>query len=292
MHQANRQKFGRGAASLIFICIIAQPACFAKGKVDVNTATCEEIAAGCWLRPDQAKRIVEYRDSHGPFSSVEDLIGIKNIGRTTVERIETDITVSDNLRCWNCGAVFKELRQHKKGICPICKIHWPASPEEMREKLVSNDKPRQMDGELPVKIGDQAKTVISTFGEQPRVGGPVMGAMNSHQKDLYGLVHYPYQSRGISFDFYRDRVWKIEVGLRYKGTLLGIRIGDGQDVIIRKCGSQSRYWGESRLEYDVLGGREVHFILDRATKTVTKIYLYDKRVHDMFLKKARRIYMR
>ena len=185
-----------------------------------------------------------------------------------------------------------ELRQHTKGICPACKKGWPATPEQMREKSASKEVAKQVDDELPIKIGDSTEKVIAVLGEPPRMGRPSMGVMNPHQKELYSLVDFPYRIKGIRLGFYRDRVWKVVAESRYKGTLMGIHIGDGSEVIIDKYKGQLRYRGESRLEYDLLGNRQVTFNLDKATKTVTRITVCDSHVYDRFSKKARRLYLR
>ncbi len=65
------------------------------GQVDINTANAETIAAelnGIGLA--KAKAIVEYRTTHGPFRSKEDLSLVKGIGERTVERNLADIKVS------------------------------------------------------------------------------------------------------------------------------------------------------------------------------------------------------
>jgi competence protein ComEA len=65
------------------------------GQVDVNTADAETISAelnGIGL--SKAKAIVEYREKHGPFRSVDDLSLVKGIGERTVEKNRADIKVS------------------------------------------------------------------------------------------------------------------------------------------------------------------------------------------------------
>jgi competence protein ComEA len=65
------------------------------GPVDINSADAETISAelnGIGL--SKAKAIVEYREKHGPFSSVEDLSLVKGIGERTVEKNRSDIKVS------------------------------------------------------------------------------------------------------------------------------------------------------------------------------------------------------
>lgn len=65
------------------------------GPVNVNTADAETISAelkGVGL--SKAKAIVEYREKHGPFQSVEDLALVSGIGERTLERIRADIRLS------------------------------------------------------------------------------------------------------------------------------------------------------------------------------------------------------
>ncbi len=65
------------------------------GQVNINTADAETISAeltGIGLSKAQA--IVEYREKHGPFRSVEDLSLVKGIGDKTVEKNRGDIQVS------------------------------------------------------------------------------------------------------------------------------------------------------------------------------------------------------
>jgi len=54
--------------------------------VDVNTADAETISAelkGIGL--SKAAAIVEYREAHGPFKSLDDLMQVKGIGPRTIE---------------------------------------------------------------------------------------------------------------------------------------------------------------------------------------------------------------
>ena len=74
--------------------LIVSAASFA-GQVDVNTADAETISAelnGVGL--SKAKAIVEYREKHGPFRSIDDLSLVKGIGERTVEKNRADIKVS------------------------------------------------------------------------------------------------------------------------------------------------------------------------------------------------------
>ncbi len=62
-------------------------------KVNVNMATPSELESVPGIGPVLARRIVEYRNSHGPFSSYEDLLNVKGIGVKTLESIKPYIQV-------------------------------------------------------------------------------------------------------------------------------------------------------------------------------------------------------
>lgn len=71
---------------LFLVLTVASPMLAIAGPVDVNTADAETISAelqGVGLTKAQA--IVEYRETHGPFKSLEDLTMVKGIGARTVE---------------------------------------------------------------------------------------------------------------------------------------------------------------------------------------------------------------
>lgn len=61
-------------------------------KVDVNTATAEELQAVKGIGPKKAEEIVKHRTANGPFKSVDDLANVKGIGEATVEKIKDQIT--------------------------------------------------------------------------------------------------------------------------------------------------------------------------------------------------------
>ena len=59
----------------------------AKTKIDLNQADVHEIIALPGIGPVRAAAIVEYRESHGPFHHLQDLLNIHGIGQKTLERI-------------------------------------------------------------------------------------------------------------------------------------------------------------------------------------------------------------
>ena len=51
-----------------------------QAAVDINKATANDLQKLPGIGPSLAKRIVAYREKHGPFRRVEDLMAIKGIG--------------------------------------------------------------------------------------------------------------------------------------------------------------------------------------------------------------------
>jgi competence protein ComEA len=55
--------------------------------VDLNSATAEQLDALPGIGPVTAQKIVDYRQAHGPFTSVDDLDAIPGIGPARIENL-------------------------------------------------------------------------------------------------------------------------------------------------------------------------------------------------------------
>jgi len=62
--------------------------------VDLNRASAEELTVVPGIGKALAQRIVDFREQHGPFARVEDLMKVKGIGEKSFEKIRPHITVS------------------------------------------------------------------------------------------------------------------------------------------------------------------------------------------------------
>ena len=65
----------------------------AESRININTAPSQELQTLRGIGPAMAQRIIEYRQTSGGFSSVDDLTNVKGIGEKTLERIRASITV-------------------------------------------------------------------------------------------------------------------------------------------------------------------------------------------------------
>jgi len=59
-----------------------------KGSIDINTADENEMEKLPRIGPAMAKRIIEYRNTKGPFKSLDDLTNVKGIGNKTLNLIK------------------------------------------------------------------------------------------------------------------------------------------------------------------------------------------------------------
>jgi competence protein ComEA len=65
----------------------------ADDKVNINTATLDQLVALPGVGPAIAQRIISYREEHGPFRSVKDLDNVPGIGPSHMADLEPLITV-------------------------------------------------------------------------------------------------------------------------------------------------------------------------------------------------------
>jgi len=64
------------------------------GKINLNTATAEQLETLPGIGPALAERILAYREAYGPFTAVEDLLRVSGIGEKTLESIRDYIAVT------------------------------------------------------------------------------------------------------------------------------------------------------------------------------------------------------
>ncbi len=61
-------------------------------KIDINTATMEELVELKYIGEKYAQRIIEFREKNGPFETIEDIMKVKGIGEKIFE-VNKDLIV-------------------------------------------------------------------------------------------------------------------------------------------------------------------------------------------------------
>ena len=61
--------------------------------VNINTASIEQLESLPGVGPNTAKAIVDFRNHSGPFQRVEDLLAIKGISKSKLEKLHPYVTV-------------------------------------------------------------------------------------------------------------------------------------------------------------------------------------------------------
>jgi competence protein ComEA len=65
----------------------------ADGRINLNTADAASLDTLPRVGPAMAARIIAYRDTNGPFTSVDDLLGVTGIGEKTLEGLRDLVTL-------------------------------------------------------------------------------------------------------------------------------------------------------------------------------------------------------
>ena len=80
--------------SILFVLFATLSSYCLAAPVDINSADAESLATeikGVGL--SRARAIVEYREMHGPFKKVDDLVLVQGIGATIVSRNRDNLSV-------------------------------------------------------------------------------------------------------------------------------------------------------------------------------------------------------
>jgi competence protein ComEA len=83
------------AALLVPAPVLAAAKPAPAAKVNINTATVEQLTTLPGVGPKLAARIVEYRQKSGTFRSAQELMNVKGIGEKNYAKIEAFLTVGE-----------------------------------------------------------------------------------------------------------------------------------------------------------------------------------------------------
>ena len=68
------------------------------GKVNINTASVEQLAALPGIGEKLAARIVEQREKSGSFKTVQELMTVRGIGEKNLAKLEAQLTVGETAK--------------------------------------------------------------------------------------------------------------------------------------------------------------------------------------------------
>ena len=71
----------------------ATPSSSDANLININTATAEELDTLPGIGPTTAQKIIAYRQTNGPFATIEDILKVSGIGPATFDNIKALITV-------------------------------------------------------------------------------------------------------------------------------------------------------------------------------------------------------
>ena len=74
-----------------FVIIFCGVIAFA--KININSATKDELMTLRGIGAVKAEEIIKYREQYGGFRTIEELINVKGIGEKTIENIRKDIII-------------------------------------------------------------------------------------------------------------------------------------------------------------------------------------------------------
>lgn len=82
---------------LALTLLIASLASSAADVVNLNSADADTLAATMvGIGPSKAAAIVAYREQHGPFKTVDDLLLVQGIGESTLAKNRDRVTAASN----------------------------------------------------------------------------------------------------------------------------------------------------------------------------------------------------
>ncbi|MFH1287198.1 MAG: helix-hairpin-helix domain-containing protein [bacterium] len=66
-------------------------------KININSASIQELESLIGIGPKIAAKIINYREKHGEFKSIEDIKKVRGIGKKKFNKMKDNISVSDKI---------------------------------------------------------------------------------------------------------------------------------------------------------------------------------------------------
>ena len=85
--------FKKALTKAVGVLVLLGLSAAVSAKVNINTATVEELSQLKNIGEVKAKAIVEYRESNGDFAKIEDIVLVKGIGEGIFSALKEDLSV-------------------------------------------------------------------------------------------------------------------------------------------------------------------------------------------------------
>ena len=80
--------------SFLFIILFSFSSLLYAVQVNINSADAETLSSELsGVGQSKAEAIVTYREQHGPYKNIEDLVNVKGIGTATIDKNKSKITL-------------------------------------------------------------------------------------------------------------------------------------------------------------------------------------------------------
>ena len=90
------------------VALFASAPAWSNETVDLNTATVKELQSVKGIGPKTAAAIVEHRNTHGKFKSVDELTEVKGVGSKKLKKIRGKVRVGNDKK-----VMMKEKKEKK-----------------------------------------------------------------------------------------------------------------------------------------------------------------------------------
>lgn len=87
--------------------------------IDINRASESELQRLNGIGPAMAKRIIEYRQTHGAFSRAEDLLRVKGIGQATLNKMRPQIQIGNGINYSQNSSIVSPRSQSTGNLIDI-----------------------------------------------------------------------------------------------------------------------------------------------------------------------------
>jgi competence protein ComEA len=88
--------FKKGFLAVLLGIMLSASLVFADDKININTATMEQLQTLSGVGQSTAMAIIKYRDENGAFKTVKQLANVKGIGDKKISKWSESLSVKDS----------------------------------------------------------------------------------------------------------------------------------------------------------------------------------------------------